>query len=154
MNKPVLVLVLSKTCGACANFKRKILPELEQEFGSSSNVNLVILDFPEMAIPSFNPSVGNYHPGLRNGFVHFFPSVALFPSNLWNDHKSSLKGVVKHGDEENPKIDYSKPGIVNWVNDTIKRNPLFDNYKSHENYIVPTYGQFHSSKIDESELYN
>ena len=155
MNKPVLVLILSKMCGACGNFKRKMLPELEQEFASNSNINLVILDFPEMGISPSNPSVGNYHPQLSNGYVKFFPTIALFPANLWNDHKSKLKGVVKHGDEETPKIDYSKTSIINWVNDTIRQNSLFNNYKNvkTDKYVVPTYGQFHSSKIDDSEMY-
>ena len=154
MNKPVLVLVLSKTCGACANFKRKTLPDLENEFAGNNSINFVVLDFPDMSVTSSNPSVGNYHPELRNGYVRFFPTVALFPGNLWNDHKSKLKGVVKHGDENPPQIDYSKTSIVEWVNDTVKNNSLFSNsnYKPMKPYVVPTYGQFHSTKIDETEM--
>ena len=114
-------------------------------------INFIILDFPDMAVTPANPSVGNYHPDLKN-FVRFFPTVALFPGNLWNDHKAKLRGVVKHGDEENPRVDYSKTSIFSWIEDTIKNNDLFSKAVFGKNIIVPTYGQFRSSKIDETEL--
>jgi len=150
MDKPVIVLILSERCGACINFKRKILPELKEELENDSKIKTVILDFPEMAIPSINNKVGVYHPELRNGFVRFFPTIALFPGNLWNYHDTKLKGVVKHGDEENPRVDYSKSSILKWIKETIKDNDLFE--IGNESYIVPTYGQFKNSKIDETEL--
>jgi len=153
MNKPVLVFILSERCGACLNFKRKMLPELQDELAKNNMINFVILDFPDMSIPASNPSVGNYHPELKNGFVRFFPTIALFPGNIWNDHKSRLKGVVKHGDEEVPRVDYSKASVFNWIEDTIKNNSLFVNGNNFsKKMIIPTYGQFKSSKIDETEL--
>lgn len=151
MNKPVVVIVLSERCGACMNFKRKNLPELKAALEKDSRINTVILDFPEMAIPKFNNDVGVYHPDLRTGIVRFFPTIALFPGNLWNSHETKLKGVIKHGDEEMPKVDYSKSAVLKWINETINNNPLFEKFEN-KSYVVPTYGQFKSTKIDETEL--
>ena len=151
MDKPVLVFILSERCGACINFKHSTLPLLEKELVKNPNLNVVVLNFPDMMIPASNPKVGNYHPGIKNGLVKFFPTMALFPGSLWNNHNSKLQGVVKHGDEENPQIDYSKTSILDWIQTTLKTNPLFSSTVD-SSYMVPTYGQFHSSKIDESEL--
>ena len=151
MNKPVVVIVLSQRCGACMNFKRK-LPDLKSALENDTRIKTVVLDFPEMAIPKYNNDVGIYHPELRTGFVKFFPTIALFPGNIWNSHEMKLKGVVKHGDEEAPpKVDFSKSSVMKWINETIKDNPIFENSEN-KTYVVPTYGQFKNTKIDESEL--
>jgi thiol-disulfide isomerase/thioredoxin len=168
MNKPVLVLAMSEKCGACLQFKRKMLPELEKELNDDPRIKFVVLDFPEMLIPQNLPGV-NYHPELRNGFVRFFPTFILFPGNLWNNHKSKLKGEIKHGDEAKPRPDYSKPSIFSWIDETLK-TPLFSNdtqiekiktkgtlSKSLNNgkYVVPTvgtYNRFKNTRLDESEL--
>ena len=162
MNKPVLLLVMSKQCGACAHFKRKILPELEKELKNDSRINFIILDFPEMMVPV----TGSHHPELKNGFVRFFPTFILFPGNLWNNHKSKLKGVIKHGDELQPRVDYSKNSILTWINETLK-NPIFIDYNNEKNmgafaksidngrFIVPTigtYNRFKNTRLDETEL--
>lgn len=150
MNKPVVVIVLSQTCGACMNFKRK-LPDLKSALENDTRIKTVILDFPEMSIPKFNNDVGVYHPDLRTGFVKFFPTVALFPGNIWNSHETKLKGVVKHENDEMSKIDYSKSSILKWINETINNNLLFENSEN-KTYVVPTYGQFKNTKLDETEL--
>lgn len=154
--KPVLVFIFSKSCGACVNFKRKVLPDLESELAGDNRFNLVILDFPEMQIASSNHAVGTYHPELRN-YVKFFPTIAIFPGNLWNDHRIKLKGIAKHGDENPPRVDYSKLSILNWINQSLQ-NEMFATVpssgpKSSNNYVVPTYGQikFKSARIDETE---
>lgn len=150
--KPVLVFVFSQKCGACINFKRKVLPELEAALVTNPNINIVVLEFPEMAIPNQDPDVGEYHPDLKNGFVRFFPTIALFPGDIWKDHKGKLKGVIKHGDEDVPKVDYSKNGILKWIDDTLRNHHFFSNTVKTKKYVVPTYGQFYSTKIDETEL--
>jgi len=118
-----------------------------------------------MTIPVSN----NYHPELRNGFVRFFPTFILFPGNLWNNHKSKLKGVIKHGDEQQPRIDYSKNSISSWIDETLK-TPLFIENSTVENnkpmgflskslengkYVVPTIGtytRFKNTRLDDSEI--
>ena len=160
MNKPVLVFVFSSQCGACINFKRQMLPELEKELANDSRFTYTILDFPTMQIPNSMPNM-KFHPELKNGFVKFFPTLMLVPGNIWNNTKSKLKAVVKHGDQEIPKVDYSKNGILSWINETITKNSMFTSNtnsnplpKSEDGrYVVPTYGQFRHSKIDESEKY-
>ena len=159
MSKPILLFLMSKTCSACVNFKRKVLPELEKELSNDSRLTYQIIEFNDMQV---TPNE-KHHPELKNGFVRFFPTLMLVPSNLWNNHKSKLKAVVKHGDEERPNVDYSKAGILAWVNETITKNPLFTN-SSEKNFgplskslpdgkhYVPTYGQFKNSKLDESEM--
>lgn len=158
MNKPIVLLVMAKTCSACVNFKRKLLPELEKELSADSRITYQIVEFDDMQIPN----TGKHHPELKNGFVRFFPTLMIVPANLWNNHKSKLKAVVKHGDEERPNVDYSKASILSWINDTITKNPLFQSgeknfgplSKSLEDgrHVIPTYGQFRNSKVDESEM--
>jgi thiol-disulfide isomerase/thioredoxin len=168
MNKPVLVLVMSQQCPACSNFKKKMLPELEKEFKNDSRIRFVLLDFPKMEIP-ISKDGKDYHPELRNGFVEFFPTFLLFPGNLWNNKDSKLKGVAKHVLSKNPKPDYSKASIVNWIDETIRKDPLFTNNSNviladntkpmapkqleDGKYLVPTYGtynRFKASRIDET----
>lgn len=174
MNKPVLVLVMSEKCGACQNFKRKALPELEKELKNDSRFKFVSLDFPDMTVPN-NKDGKEFHPELRNGFVEFFPTFLLFPGNLWNDKNSKLKGVAKHDLKINPNVDYSKNSIISWIEETLKTNPLFINsnidindkikntnpYGSYAKlgddgyYSVPTYGTyniFKGTKPDNDEM--
>ena len=111
-----LVIVMSEKCGACQNFKKRMLPDLEEALKSDSRVDLVILDFPEMAFP--NPEdFGYYHPGLKNGLVEFFPSMFLFPADLWEDPSSNLQGVAKHTMALNPQVDYSKSSVKAWIDE-------------------------------------
>ena len=151
MNKPVLVLVMSQKCGACQNFKRKMLPDLENILKNDPRIQFVLLDFPEMAIP-LNKDGKEYHPELRNGFVEFFPTFLLFPGNLWNNKDSKLKGVAKHDMKKNPQVDYSKSSILSWIDETIDKDPLFSSTSTEGNFIVPTYGtynRFRATKVDE-----
>ena len=170
MNKPVLVFVMSEKCGACQNFKKKMLPDLQRELGNSSQFKFLVLDFPNMAIPAQVEGM-TYHPDLRNGFIEFFPTLLLFPGNLWNNSQSKLKGVAKHDLKKNPQIDYSKSSINSWINTTLKNDPLFSNNDTeiqltengkplgkyaksldNGNYVVPTvgtYNRFKKTKIDD-----
>lgn len=156
MNKPVLVLVMSQMCGACHNFKKKMLPELERDLNPDNRFRFLVLDLPEMGVPRTGKDInGNeFHPDLKNGFIEFFPTLLLFPGNLWNNKDSKLKGVAKHDLKENPKVDYSKASIFSWIDETIRNDPLFsNNQKKPENYIVPTYGtynRFKGSKIEDN----
>src|SRR5665647_1415124 len=118
----VLVLVMSQKCGACQRFK-KSLPELEKPLNNDKRFEFVVLEFDDFTIPA--PKGNQYHPELRN-FIKWFPSFILFPSNLWNNHKSTLKGVIKHGDEATPKIDYSLSSLNSWISEALK-NPMFSN---------------------------
>ena len=159
MNKPVVVLVMSQMCGACQQFKKKMLPELKKELENDPRVKFVILDFPEMGVP-INKEGKDYHPELRNGFVKFFPTFLMFPGYLWNNKDSKLKGVAKHDLEKNPNVDYSKASILSWIDNTIKKDPLFttntiqtDNSKpmapkqtDDGKYMVPTYGTYNRYK--------
>jgi hypothetical protein len=159
MSKPILLFVFAKNCSGCINFKKRVLPELEKELSSDSRLTYQIIEFNDMQV---TPNE-KHHPDLKNGFVRFFPTLMLVPSNLWNNHKSKLKAVVKHGDEDPPKVDYSKVGILAWVNETITKNPLFTGNSEKSfgplskslpdgKHVVPTYGQFRNSKLDESEM--
>ena len=159
MNKPVLVLVMSQLCGACHNFKKKMLPELERELKGDNRFRFLVLDLPEMGVPRSGKAINEneFHPDLKNGFVEFFPTLLLFPGNLWNNKDSKLKGVPKHDLKKNPEVDYSKNSILSWIDKTIRNNSMFSgnntNSKKTENYIVPTYGtynRFKGTKIDDS----
>ena len=151
MNKPVLVLVMSQKCGACHNFKAKMLPELEKDLKNDNRFRFLVLDLPDMGVPKTGRDIaGNeFHPDLKNGFVQFFPTFLLFPGNLWNDKNSRLKGVPKHDMEKNPKVDYSRASILSWIDSTIETDPLFSNSFPKTNkkeYVVPTYGTYNRFK--------
>lgn len=151
MNKPVLVLVMSEKCGACQNFKRKMLPDLERDLNKNNSFDFVVLDFPEMVINGNDVKNTYYHPELKNGFVEFFPTFLLFPGDLWYNRETKLKGVPKHN---NTNVDYSKSSIISWINDTVDRESMFSDRKGNSNsYVVPTYGtynKFKSTKIDDN----
>jgi hypothetical protein len=159
---------MSQKCGACLKFKQKMLPDLENILKRDTRINLKILDFPQMAIPKDSK---DFHPGLRNGFVTFFPTMILFPGNLWNDKKSQLKGVPKH-DNPASQIDYSKNSILSWIDTTLNKHHLFSNNNDlphidtnssnslirklpNGNYRVPTHGtytKYKNTKIDNEML--
>lgn len=159
MSKPILLLLFAKSCGGCINFKRKTLPELESILSKDDRLTYQIIEFNDMQVTPTE----KHHPDLKNGFVRFFPTFMIVPSNLWNNHKSKLKAAVKHEGEDPSKVDYSKNSILAWVNDTLTKNPLFTNTSEKSfgplskslpdgKHYVPTYGQFKNSKLDESEL--
>ena len=54
------------------------------------------------------------HPDIRK-LVRFFPSILITSNN----YEHGLRSFVKHGDEKSPHVDYSKDGIMNWINDNI-----------------------------------
>jgi hypothetical protein len=113
-----LVLVMSEQCGACQQFKARLLPTIQRDLENDHRFKFVILEFPTMRV---NPPKNNeYHPDLRN-FIKWFPTFIMFPSNLWENSRSKLTGVIKHGDEENPKIDYSRNSLFSWIDETLKK---------------------------------
>lgn len=142
MGKPVLLLVMSEACGACQKFKATSLAGVEREINNNGKVELLKLEFPIMNIPSDDKDAGfEYHPNL-NQFVAWFPIFILFPDNLWFDKGSKLKGVVKDKEEVDKSMeerrrgimpkpgdkrypDYSKASIIEWINNTLNRDPLF-----------------------------
>jgi len=132
-----------------------MLPDLRETFEDDNRFRFVVLDFPEMMIPPSKDGK-EFHPELRNGFVEFFPTFILFPGNLWNNKDSRLKGVPKHKGTTS-KVDYSKASILAWIDDTLRRNPLFLNNEKvgarneNDRYIVPTYGaynKFRGTKVE------
>lgn len=124
LNKPVLIFIFSDVCGASMNFKKEKIYELEKELMNDTRLTFDILDFPTLKIPNLMSTM-SYHPELKNNFIRFFPTFMLVPGNIWNNHKSKLKAVVKHGNEEEPKIDYSVKGILSWIDETLTKNSLF-----------------------------
>lgn len=143
MSKPVLLLVMSQTCGACQKFKATALPGIEREIEKDGKVELLKLEFPTMQLNSDDKdSDFEYHPSLPQ-FAGWFPIFILFPENLWFDKGSKLKGVTKDkeeieksmedrrkgilpkpGDKKYP--DYSKSSIMEWIDSTLKTNSLFN----------------------------
>ena len=144
--KPVLLIVTSKSCGACTNFKKRQLPELEKELKTDDRITIETLDYPD-----FNVSAE------LKPYIKFFPSIMLIPGNLWNTKK--LKGIVKHGDEDMSKlkIDYSVNSIKKWIDETLKNEMFQSSLPERLNgpltrpledgrYVVPTYGTFKKFK--------
>jgi len=147
---------MSSSCGACINLKKKILPDLEKDLKNDPRFRYLSLEFSEKAIGGKEVDGKEFHPELKNGFVEYFPTFLLFPGNLWNNKNSKLKGVPKHDLKKNPQIDYSKASILSWIENTLKRDPLFnggnteviENLKPLEDgkYVVPTYGTYNRFK--------
>ncbi len=142
MGKPVLLLVMSDTCGACQKFKVTALPSIEKEIKKQGNVELLKLEFPIMQISTDDvDSKFEYHPEL-NKFVTWFPTFILVPDNLWFDKGSKLsclvkdkegvdksmedrrKGIVPQpGDKRYP--DYSKDSILDWIKTSLSSDSIF-----------------------------
>lgn len=145
-NKPLLLFIFARNCGGCIAFKGRMLPDLERELKKDDRLDYEIVEYEDM---SMQKVIGKKpHPDLRM-YVRFFPMMILVTSDSWKNHNGKLKAFPKHTDPR--EADHSKPSILNWINDTITKNPAFSP-SSNETRLVPTYGQFHHSKVDESEI--
>lgn len=149
--KPILTLIMAKTCGACQNFKKRVWPSLKNELEREGKVNIVEIELPTTGS---TPS-DKYHKDLKK-YIGWFPTLSLFPASSWNNRSSDLKGIIKDGVitpsgvKNEGNIDLSKKSILAWVNKTVN-NPLFksndspdivltDNGRPIKSYKVPTYG--------------
>jgi len=127
MGKPVLVLVMASTCGACQNFKRNSLDLLEKQLANNEKVEFLKYEFPDMLIPPNDSNMKfEFHPQLRL-FARWFPTFILFPDTLWFNKGSNLEGIIKNEEEvTNRKMpDYNIPSIMSWIDETIKE-PIFN----------------------------
>lgn len=88
MNKPTLVLITSKRCSPCIQFKESILPKLKDKLEREKIVNFVHL---ETAGFDYNFFPKGYNPQIKK-FVKEFPSMFIFDSSDWNNHSVDLKG--------------------------------------------------------------
>jgi hypothetical protein len=149
--KAVLLVITSKACPACTNFKKRQLLEIEKEYKNNDKVRVEKLDYPDFNVET------EYRP-----YVRFFPTLMLVPESVWKTNK--FTAIVKHGDENPPKIDYSIASIKKWVEETLKQKIFQGNgekitgnlIKSLEDgrYVVPTYGtykRFKPTPPDEEE---
>jgi len=163
-SKPVFVLIMAKTCGACQNFKRRIWSTLKKELIESDKVDIVEIEVPTTASA---PSTTKYHKDLRK-FIGWFPTMSLFTGYSWNNPASTLKGIIKNGKMVNNRVetigkpDFSKNSVLEWIYNNLSTNEMFkqsndiiithnkEQQNTKEFYTIPTYGQY--IKFKESKL--
>lgn len=165
MSKPVLVLIMSKTCGACIGFKRDKWGDLKNYLIKRNDVDIV-----EITVDPPSTTLEQYHPDLAK-YVGWYPTILLFSGSNWSNKSSSLKGFVKNGKLEGDKvtnvpfevngmkkqIDYSPDSIGKWIDNNINNldtETTKNNTKNNSKKMyVPTYGsvknKYRSERFDE-----
>jgi hypothetical protein len=130
MSKPVFLLVTADQCGYCTEFKNNIWPNLKKYLKKIDLVQVHHINFPSPS-PIHLAKSGKYHPDLGK-FINWYPTMMLFPYSLWSNSNSVLKGDVMNGLFEkdmvkmNPPLKpYIEKNILEWLNSTLKNNPLF-----------------------------
>lgn len=159
-SRPVFVLSTAKTCPACQRFKENTWSELKTELEKTGKVQVVTV---ELETTNSKPSTTKYHPDLKR-FIGWFPTMALFPADKWNNHKTALIGIVKNGKLVRPtettperveivgKINLSKDDILKWVDYTLSNDKFFNkggvkaSAQPAEKIKVPTVGSFSKFK--------
>ena len=141
-NKHILVLVTSKSCHYCKKFKPGIWKSLQNKFEKYPNLKVVEI---ELETNNSQPSQIEYHPDL-NKFIGWFPTLMLFPQNLWKNYKTTLQGKVFNGEfvfdkKLNKDViayvsrneNFTELSILTWYNTIIKKDPLFNNNNNNNN---------------------
>lgn len=148
MSKPVLLLVMSKKCGGCLQYKATAFPKIKAKLEKDPRFVFKIVELDD-----FNPgNIKTIHPEVKN-FIRFFPTYVLFTGESFNDHKSKLVGVVNNsGTEDEPKPNNGDEGLHEWISKTISSAP-FSKTSMHRTLpggqmVVPTRGTYSKYRTD------
>lgn len=129
MVKPVFVLIMSESCGHCANFKAKRWPGIKEKLLKDGKVDVVEITLQDSTVKPGK----EYHPQLAK-YIGWFPIMMLFNGNDWKNHGSNLRGIIKNGKLTNngvetvpdgdKQVDYSPKSILSWVNQNVENNAI------------------------------
>lgn len=140
-SRPVFVLITAKTCHACHGFRSHTWEDLKTELIKQGKVQVVEIDVPNT---QSKPDSTQYHPQLSR-FIGWFPTMSLYPADRWNNHLSTLIGIIKNGkivppsDEQGEhietvgKMNLSKDDILKWVDYTITKEKMFSGSQTPHN---------------------
>lgn len=124
----VLVIVTSKTCGACHSYKLNEESSLKYLVKHNPHIRLVEINAQYDDSKLTLDSSGSIHPQLRSK-IKFFPSFYLFTPKSWADHTKNLQGkamglnfdtLEDNYDEYNPTAN----SIWKWIQITLKHSPF------------------------------
>jgi thiol-disulfide isomerase/thioredoxin len=123
MSKPTLIIVTSKTCGACRSYKANVAPALLGALRKDNRIQVGEIDLDTMSSPL--PST---YPKELKKFIGWYPTFILLAPMRGNN----LEGVVFNGDMSKGHVtgpNGSRPisveGITAWINQELTSNPLF-----------------------------
>lgn len=124
--RPVLLLVLAKTCGGCIKLKQTILPYLEPEVRRDGKVRLVKVEIPDMIrhnIPRYLKEGGIPDSAISEiiPYLEWFPNFLIISGSSWNRGRgleiSTFNGMkTPRGWEGNPAIPVTKDNLYKWIN--------------------------------------
>ena len=155
-NLPLFVLTTSEGCGACVNFKTNTWPSLKKKLLQDNRINVLEIN---VSNTSNKPDPNKYHKDIGR-FVGWYPTMALFPHDRWNDKESDLIGIVKDGKLVPPSVDkngktvpehiepmainLSERNILGWVNHTLTKDPIFTSRYNNTNNTNNTNNNFNN----------
>lgn len=123
MSKPTLIIVTSKTCSACRNFKATTGPTLLANLRRDNRIQVAEIDLDTMSSP-----IPATYPRELKRFIGWYPTFILLAPMTGQ----TLEGVVFNGDMSRGHVsgpDGRRPmtvdGITNWLNEQLTTNPLF-----------------------------
>jgi hypothetical protein len=164
--KSILLIVTARDCGACTQFKSKVLPELKKKILSENVVNLVHDDLPTYRSSNIN-SVDPDIPASVGNYIRWFPTLLLFPVGSWEPvvfNGIVSNGTVKMVEDRNQTIPMSLAGINGWIHHQLVSNPQFQPRKalipstsSSTRFVLtdggkPVYAKTYYQKFDRRQL--
>ncbi|SPN79933.1 Hypothetical protein ZAZAV_622 [Cedratvirus Zaza IHUMI] len=111
---PKLLIVTSKTCGACHRFKASVLPPLLQ------NLNKEKIEVSHADLPTFETgdlvNLAPGYPSTIQTYVRWFPTFLYFAPGSWEPE--IFNGKIENGSavyDKNSSNEYTVDGITTWV---------------------------------------
>lgn len=105
-SRPVFVLLTAKPCAACVRFKHSTWKSLKEEIEKIGKVQVIEIEVPTI---TSKPDPTKYHKDLKR-FIGWWPTMSLYPAQLWYDRNSELVGVIKNGKQVPPGIKKDQNG--------------------------------------------
>ncbi|SPN79111.1 Hypothetical protein BRZCDTV_163 [Brazilian cedratvirus IHUMI] len=111
---PKLLIVTSKTCGACVRFKASVLPSLLQNL-EKEKIQVTHADLPTFETGDLVNLAPSY-PSTIQTYVRWFPTFLYFAPGSWEPE--IFNGKIENGSaviDQSSKLDYSVDGITSWT---------------------------------------
>ncbi|QIN54654.1 hypothetical protein [Cedratvirus kamchatka] len=111
---PKLLIVTSKTCGACHRFKASVLPPLLQNL-EKEKIQVTHVDLPTFETGDLVNLAPSY-PSTVQTYVRWFPTFLYFPPGSWEPQ--IFNGKVENGTavyDKSSTDEYTVDGITAWT---------------------------------------
>ena len=137
---PKLLIVTSKTCGACHRFKAAILPPLLKNL-EKEKIQVTHADLPTFETGDLVNLAPGY-PSSVQTYVRWFPTFLYFAPNSWEPEV--FNGKMENGTvvyDKNATEEYTVDGITSWTKKkiTLRTNTLIPKGKAR--YVLVRNGE-------------